>query len=202
MQLEGLSLLAKGQPQHHAHVYYAPAADGPPASLPRIGFRSFADSEADVSSRQSMRKPQAESSEAALPEPDSPVLSGILARRRQENREALERNSGLQRRHTWADIGLEEKRGEEGTGELAAGVSQRVAALLLPGLKRLRHSVPWQEHGRLDREIASAEHELGIDDDIPKPRFFMVSRRCDQDQSDTLDTLDTLDSSLRRGETF
>eukprot|EP00930_Biecheleria_cincta_P082496 TRINITY_DN72219_c0_g1_i1.p1 TRINITY_DN72219_c0_g1~~TRINITY_DN72219_c0_g1_i1.p1 ORF type:complete len:227 (-),score=51.01 TRINITY_DN72219_c0_g1_i1:134-814(-) len=212
MQLEGLSQLHKNRPPDKVPVYYTPASqyklpEKPPpftrtitllprpraedaSSLHGAGGGGRAGEEGrEASSRRQLRT--AKTAEA-LQEPSSPVLSGVLEKRRQEIREQWDTSRDLQRRHSWHEgmaADLEVRESEDDVSGCTAqlprlSAAQRVAALLLPGLKRERMNAPLEDRSRISAEIEALQGRLGLPEDVPRPNIFLVSRREDRHEGE------------------
>jgi len=159
MQLQGLSRLHKQYSARREHVYYVPASPEPPADAsPTL-------------------EPEPQPSSKASSKLD-PLATEVLEEVRKSVSAPL---SGFTRRHSWGgDVGTLQ---EDADSHPAEGIAhqQRLAELLLPGLKRELKNTPPGERGQLLKELAEAQRCLG-GDGIPKPRVFAVSRQCDSEQ--------------------
>mmetsp|Transcript_80045 Transcript_80045/g.226533 ORF Transcript_80045/g.226533 Transcript_80045/m.226533 type:complete len:204 (-) Transcript_80045:63-674(-) len=189
MQLERLSLLSRGRPELGPHVYYSPASEPSapagrarppvaplPAELPDEPPSALA------TSTEERHRREAREALVAAEEPVSPVLSAVLEQRRREAREALRAEPATlpRRRHTWggdADFGPQWEEEPKAQPTVAA----RAAALMLPGLKRLRQNAPPEERGRLTQEIAQLQRVLGVGRADPNPVAFCVFPRSGAD---------------------
>jgi hypothetical protein len=63
-----------------------------------------------------------------------------------------------------------------------------VAALLLPGLRRMRHGAEPEERRRLSKEIANLEGILGITNPVPDPVPNLFRSKADVDSKQSLET--------------
>jgi hypothetical protein len=185
MQLCDLSKLGKRHPYHYErhHVYYKPASD----------WRDREDHEAVRPSTVKVTSPRTVKVEEPqrVIEPASPTLSGVLQHHHEELKHMLEEDSAKSqvgarpRRHTWSGdiesthVFTSEKIGGAGTPRKT---SERVAAMLLPGLRRLYSNTKGEERARLLQEIVQLEDVLGIEES-PHPSRYTVSRRCDSEDN-------------------
>jgi len=173
MQLEGLSQLHKA---HHAtsHVYYVPAAGGPPALSKSIGVVPKPAMEDE--------KPQL-TKKASTASKDDSCLDPLESKVLDEVKKAVsEPQPTLLRRHTFAVGDMRDLKKAAGLqhGTQEAERERRLAELMLPGLKRELCNASLEEKGRVASEIAEVQHWLG--DDVPPARTFLVSRKCDKEE--------------------
>jgi len=171
MQLQGLSLLRKQQPAS-SHVYYVPASGAAPTAAEHIGLAPRSADEAPVVRRGSLKDRSAKKTSSL-----DPLEAEVL----EEMRRAVEEpGEGLVRRHTIGDV----TELEEGKAPPSQDLEhrRRLAELILPGLKRELRNAPFEEKGALAKEIAELQQLLGVEDDTPTARHFVVSKKSDVEE--------------------